>query len=349
MFIGTCGFGSSGSSAVSDYLKEFNENCVLDRIEFTIPFCVDGLTDLDYHLHNATYRCEDSIAAIDRFKKLISKQSNYLTKRTKITKQELSEETEKFLNKLIQARWLGYSGRDDGILEYQIGARVLYARVRPFFERKLGIRYKWYPLKTVSMSILPDGFDDAAKEFLHFILEKMGADFSRNIVLDQPFSGNNPQACFNYYDDPRAIVVDRDPRDNYIFAKTTLKGKNTFMPTESVEEFIKYYKALRVNQPYTKDDTRILRLQFEDLVYKYDETTELVRNWLGLPKNPSPKSIFDPALSIANTQTFKRFPQFTEDVKKIEKALPEYIYDFSRYPEPDLSGKMFYGKSPKNM
>ena len=42
MVIGTCGFGSTGSSAVSDYLKEFDENCTLDRAEFTIVHFPDG-------------------------------------------------------------------------------------------------------------------------------------------------------------------------------------------------------------------------------------------------------------------------------------------------------------------
>ena len=73
-----------------------------------------------------------------------------------------------------------------------------------------------------------------------------------------------------------------------------------------------------------------------------------VGEFLHLPENPRPKSVFDPALSIANTQVFKRYPQFAEDVKKIEKELTEYCFDFSKYPEPDFSKKMFYGKSPKH-
>ena len=33
MIIGVCGFGSSGSSAVTDYLKEFSTTEVLDNID----------------------------------------------------------------------------------------------------------------------------------------------------------------------------------------------------------------------------------------------------------------------------------------------------------------------------
>ena len=82
------------------------------------------------------------------------------------------------------------------------------------------------------------------------------------------------------------------------------------------------------------------------MVYEYENTTEQVRSFLNLPENPHPKSVFDPALSIANTQVYKRVPQFAEEVKKIEKELPEYRVDFSKYPEPDMTKKMFHGKSP---
>ena len=35
-------------------------------------------------------------------------------------------------------------------------------------------------------------------------------------------------------------------------------------------------------------------------------------------------------------------------VAKIERELPEYLFDFSKYPPPDPEKKMFYGKSPKH-
>ena len=69
-------------------------------------------------------------------------------------------------------------------------------------------------------------------------------------------------------------------------------------------------------------------------------------DFLRLPENPRPRSVFEPDLSVANTQVFKRFPQFSKDIEVIERELPEYLYDYSGYPEPDRSKKMFYGKSP---
>ena len=90
----------------------------------------------------------------------------------------------------------------------------------------------------------------------------------------------------------------------------------------------------------------MLALQFEDLVYNYDSATEKLRKFLGLPENPNPKSIFDPALSKANTQVWNRFPQYEKDIKYIEENLPEYLFDFSGFDAPDPNSKMFFGKSP---
>ena len=82
--------------------------------------------------------------------------------------------------------------------------------------------------------------------------------------------------------------------------KLISKAFNHLMPTNSVEDFVKYYRTIRKNQPYTQSDERVLSIKFEDMVYHYEETTEIIRDFLHLGNNPNPKSIFDPALSIAN-------------------------------------------------
>lgn len=350
MVIGTCGFGSTGSSAVSDYLKEFDENCTLDRAEFTIVHCPDGLIDLEYHLMHPHSRVSDSNCALERFKYMVvNKRGNYLSKKMGVTIKELETMTDRFIENLTQVSWLGYQNYTNSFIKENIGGRLLYYRVFPFIQKRFNKNPTGYPLTPTRLSIKPVNFYEESRAFIRNMLIRMGANYDKNIVLDQPFSGNDPAACFPFYDDPYAIVVDRDPRDNYVFAKTKLKGNiNGFMPTENVHEFIKYYRALRDGQPYKEANDRVLRLQFEEMVYDYDVATNKIREFLNLPDNPRPKSIFDPALSVANTQTFKRFPQFADEVAIIERELSEYLFDFNKFPEPDLSGEMFFGKSPKN-
>ena len=350
MFVGTCGFGSTGSSAVSDYLKEFDCNQVLDRIEFTIAYGTDGLTDLERHLMFPTGRAAEGTAAIIRFRLKMRNDARYLSskRKTGLSVGKISKITDEYLDSITQLYWKGYQNYKNSFWHLQFGRRVMKSRIVPLIEKITKKKYLWYPFEDLPFSVKPENFYSESQKFIKRLLTAMNADFSKNIVMDQPFSGPNPQASFPFFDDPFAIVVDRDPRDNYIFAKTKLRGVYTFMPTENVHDFIKYYRASRDNQPYKSSDKRVMNIQFEEMVYDYDSATEKIRNFLGLPVNPCPKSIFDPALSVANTQTFKRFPQFNDEVRIIEKELPEYLFDFGKYPEPDLTGEMFYGKSPKN-
>lgn len=349
MIVGACGFGSTGSSAVTDYLREYDNFQVIDNLEFTWVSAVDGLIDLDFHLNHPHNRTSDSIIAIERYRKL------YLRKRESYAQRGLSPEVfdksvETFLNAVIMTSWKWISldgGRKpywDKILRKLFNKTHFISK----WEIKHGRQWNHYPLEDVYLSVSPENFLEAAQKHVREILAGLGADLSKPLILDQPFPGNNPQACFKFYDDPYAIVVDRDPRDNYVFAKTKLLGRFHLMPINHVEDFVKYYRALRRDQPYTKSNERILSIKFEDMVYHYDEATKKIRDFLHLPENPNPKSIFDPAISMPNTQVWKRFPQFAKDIEYIERELPEYLFDYTGCPEPDPKGKMFYGKSPKN-
>ena len=67
MIVGSCGFGSTGSSAINDYLLEFDDVQVLDDIEFTWVWAVDSIIDLEFHLMHPHGRTGDSIRAIQRY------------------------------------------------------------------------------------------------------------------------------------------------------------------------------------------------------------------------------------------------------------------------------------------
>lgn len=289
----------------------------------------------------------DSIFSIERYKDLCSRKSEYF-KKSGLSEVFFQKSVDDFLNSIIQTSWKwdkpGNKPLWDRLCRYILN-RINYVSK---WEIKHGRQWNKYPYEDVYLSVKPAYFDEAARKHVRELLEGMGADFSKPIVMDQPFPGNNPQSCFKFFEDPYAVVVDRDPRDNYVFARTKLLGKWHLMPVEPVEEFVKYYRALRKNQPYTEPNERVMSIKFEDMVYHYEETTARLREFLHLPDNPNPKSIFDPAISMPNTQVWKRFPQFAKDVEYIEKELPEYLFDYTGCPEPDPNGKMFYGRSPKN-
>lgn len=348
MIVGTCGFGSTGSSAVTDYLKEFDIYQVMDNIEFTWVSATDGLIDLDLHVNHPHSRTEESIKAIYRYKELCASTAKSLS-RIGVPRDLFLKSVDEFVDSIVTTSWWWYSPKQESHIFNRL--RKLIARnIVQKWEIKNGCHWEGFPYNKVLFSACPENFEEKARKHVMDIFRASGADPNKPIALDQPFPGNNPQACFKYFVDPYAIVVDRDPRDNYVFAKTKLLTKpfSHLMPVNSVEDFVKYYRALRENQPYKEDCDRILSIKFEDMVYHYDETTKLIRDFLHLPENPNPKSIFDPHISMPNTQVWKRFPQFAKDIEYIEKELPEYLFDYTGCPEPDPNGVMFVGKSPKN-
>lgn len=352
MIIGTCGFCSTGSSAVSDYLKEFDETSVPDGIEFCYAYLPDGLTDLEHSLTTCVSRDDSSAIAIPRFRALVMSQSRYIAANTKLSEQDLLQIVNKFIDSITQFRWYSTNRCDDqlypGLFRKYIGGSLIKRRIIPFLNKKTHRCIDFYPDRMLDVSLYPEDFRIKASTFVSEMLSAMGADLSKIVVLDQPFPGNDPIQCFQFFEDPRAIIVDRDPRDNYIFAKEFLYKKGKFLPISSVQDFVSYYRIIRRRNPSHSDDDRIMRINFEDMVYHYDETTKKIREFCGLPENPRPLSIFNPNHSMANTQLIKRFPQYMDDVKYIEKQLPEYLFDFSDCPVPDLNGKMFMGKSPLN-
>ena len=174
----------------------------------------------------------------------------------------------------------------------------------------------------------------------------MGADLSKPICFDQPFSGNTPENSMKFFEDPYAIVIDRDPRDLYLSGKYTKLPDIKFYPIDDVDKFIIYYKNLRKKQP---ENERILRLRFEDLIYNYEESISKIEKFLKLGEHKRKKEIFDPSKSINNTQLIRLHPEDAEDIKKIEKELKEFLFPFENYSNTEFNGKPFDGAARKQV
>ena len=94
-------------------------------------------------------------------------------------------------------------------------------------------------------------------------------------------------------------------------------------------EFIRYYKNV-YKRVSTIDNPHVLKIQFEDLIYKYDDTVSKIENFIGLdPKSHiAKKKRFDPMISINNTQMFLKLLKYREKIGVIEKEMQEQLYDF---------------------
>ena len=73
-------------------------------------------------------------------------------------------------------------------------------------------------------------------------------------------------------------------------------------------------------------------IRFEDLVLKYEETTQKILDFIGMDKSHhvAPKSVFNPAISVVNIGAYKTFVD-QDFMRQIEERLGEYCY----YPEKE--------------
>lgn len=339
MIVGVCGYGYTGSGAVVDLLKEYEECNVFDDFELSIAYVPDGLKDLEYHLMIQPNRFMSSDVAIRRFIEYVIGRSkgrnNDLQKGSNNTFRKLSLN---YIRKITQLEWDGYWNYDffiGGFIKRNFEFRILQNKVmRPIEKRK---EIKIYPYRKMYFSIKPNAFYDITKSYMDNLISNFkGYDEKKKInVINQPFPANCPETCFDFFNNPRAIIVNRDPRDMYIFCKHIMKSSAAWIPTNNVQQFIIYYKKMREIKNDSKD---VLLVNFEDLIYNYSNTVCKIENFLDIKEHNKSKQGFDPSISINNTMLFKRFAQYDSDIRVIEKELSEYIYGFPILEDNVYSG-----------
>lgn len=344
MIIGACGFTGSGSSSVTDYLKEYDSLTVFDKLEFILCHAPDGLEDLDYQLNYHRSKYTSSEVAIHRFFQHVE---NYLINRISDDKKKraIREATNEYIDSITQASWIGCGSADVQLHSSSISRYIFNLSRSVITKLPVRIKTNWnlYPAHKMYFSINPDDFYEKSKKYVNMILSILGLDSSKPIVLNQPFSGNCPQNAFPFFDNPLAIVVDRDPRDIYtstVKSYVPLKGCYN-IPSKDVATFVEYYRGMHNNQPYRNEDNRVLVIRFEDMVYEYEATTDKIIQFCNLNESDHSRKVFDPSKSIVNTQAFKRFPDLKKEIEYIERELEEYLYDFDSYGPQQINGKLW--------
>ena len=82
-----------------------------------------------------------------------------------------------------------------------------------------------------------------------------------------------------------------------------------------------------------------MMINFEDLIYRYDEMVPKLEAFLCLKKEDHlrPFTGLNPKRSYGNTQLWKKFDD-PESIAIIEKNLPQYLYDFGDKKYEDIAG-----------
>lgn len=325
-FLDLSGYAFTGKHAVIDLMREFEGYHVPHfQFEFCLLRIPGGILDLKTALLDdwSPFRSD---AAIRRFKKLVRRagtKSSRFDPRTwfeaigwnydEYYNQRFFELSERYLNELVdfsrRAAW------PYAMAEWS-GEELFYRRLK----RRLGFTHA-FEVETYLTS--PGNFLPATRRYLHDLLSSNVAPDTKSIVMHNAFEPFNPTRSLALFDSAKCIVVDRDPRDNFVAG---LWYKPTALP---VREFAKRYRVCRLaTQRVAEPADQILRIQYEDLVLRYEETLDRILGFLGENKtvHVRPKKYFDPAISAKNIGIWKNHPR-QEEIEYISRELPEYCYD----------------------
>ncbi len=328
MLIAICGYGSSGASAVVDFLRGY-KNLQVVPFEFQIIHQADGISDLKYHLTVSRERVACN-AAILRFKKLMLNSFSGHRLR-KIVGKDYEAIVQRFLSRITLAEWKGRSNYDPPDVSDRSPNRYICQIQRGITAllRKANKNWCFPGYRTRYFSIMEEEeFNAAVRDFLNELFCAAGYDLHQDLMLDMLLSVSNPGWGSEFFDDIRTIIVSRDPRDIYVRSRANV-FIDAFLPQDSVEGFITYYGGLKKKRLMPPN---AIEIQFEDLIYHYQQTSQTIMDFLGYRHRPENEfAYFDPDKSVKNTNIYPKETQHAEAIRKIEAALPEYLYEFQDY------------------
>ena len=332
--ITTTGFYGTGSSAITDLFSEFdNINCKGDY-EFRIFIDPDGLSDLEYNLIDNPNRHNTSNAIKRYIKQARFMNGNAVIKRyNRFFDNQFLKETYKFIDEICEFKYKGiwyFDIYERGKLFWLLSK--ICARTNLMFHRLFDKTYERQKSLISDQELSYAGtfhrekFIKAAQEYTDTLCRYFNKNNAEYVMLDQLVPPTNLCRYSNYFKQIKIFVVDRDPRDVYILEKLYWKGKT--LPVYDVKIFIKWFKWTRAQYELFLLPENAMKIQFEDLIYNYDETVKNILNFVQISDEHhiSKQKYFNPKVSINNTCLWRRHPELANDIHLIEQECAQYCY-----------------------
>ena len=335
----TCtGYGWTGSSAATSLVEEFKDIKSLG-MEFECSFLheSDGLRDLENALREG-HRLKSDLA-IKRFLRLAG-----ILNKKRIFKKYFNgnflKHAENFIDSISSAQWESnwHRGADtvkfskEDLLYYNLAKQVFLSEYS-YSKYSLFEPDSWHPSYHIRSKSCYAFFDDnfyiKAQTYICNLLREISLHIdTKKILIDQFFPAYNISAYLNYAPETKIIIVDRDPRDMYVLNKSS--WGEPYIPTDNVDTFINWYRGIRFSQKKEIGNKNVLFFHFEDLIFNYESSLLRLKQFLGFSDKVhiKKKMCVDPDKSIKTTYKFHNYPQWKDDVLKIEKELKEYCYNF---------------------
>lgn len=325
----------SGSSAITDLLSEVHGyESANGNFEYVLLHCPNGLFDLEDKLlrGNNALRSDEALHSFyECMQTLYScKHFGVADYKHRVGLQFL-DDCKDFINTLIISKnpngyWYFQENPNQIMLLKKAIAKLIHliSLKKIKFGPVLRYRETWlsYPSS--------NEFYTAAKNFLNAFFRELGID-EKNLILDQFLLPHNLWRFEHYFSNNcKAIVVDRDPRDVFLLNKYYWKNAGCPIPySYDVKEFCTHYRKMRECEIKNSNDN-VLRIHFEDLVYKYNDTLQKIFDFLHIEEEQHilKKTKFSPEKSIKNTQIYNRNSTFKDEADYIKINLSEYLYEF---------------------
>ena len=325
----TCiSFHGTGSGAVDDFLKEF-DNCVSARSNIESRFLQDpdGVSDLEYNLVDNPNRLNSGYA-IKRFKQF-AKDYNHTYKI--IFGEKWLEYSNKYADSLVTAKYPGYWHGDLVLLKpltrYIYLGRRVFNKCLPKKFRKPRY-YNYFPNMDYYHSYLTrEEFLEKTQDYVENLCGLINPENREFVILDQFVATSNIARYIPYVKDLKVIVVDRDPRDLYI---NQMRNGDHVLPRDP-KVFAKVYRDQRRMIGTISEDLPVLQLKFEDMIYDYDNTTKKVIAFVGEDESHhiNPRKVFIPEVSKKNTRMWLTYPEYKDAAEYLAEELKEFTYDYS--------------------
>lgn len=333
-FISCASYYGTGSSAITDYVSEFKNVFSFTNEEFRFIQDPDGISDLEFNLVECFNR-HNSGHSLKRYKRLVDFYNGNLFGKKYRTFfgdnwEKISYQYIDNLTDFTFPGWWQYDLYDKGEWFYfrkRILNKIMHLTLwrnkpeRTLNTMKNEITYASHPTE--------QKFLKCTREYIQNLFESVIPPSYDTMMVDQLLPPMNLQRYLRYFNNNiQVVIVDRDPRDLFILDKYI--WKDGVIPQE-VETFCKWYRYTRNHRKTENLNTNQIKfVRFEDLVYKYDETMPTIRTWLKLKEedHKMKKKLFNPKVSIKNTQTWTKYPEAEEEIEFIENNLSEYLYAF---------------------
>ena len=338
MKIITCAsYYGSGSSALTDLVTEYARVKNLSEYEFRFIHDIDGIADLEYHLVNCHNR-HNSGHALKRFRKLCQfNHGTFFNQRYEPYFDgkylDLSLEYIKSLTDFSYKAYWFYDWYDRGRFFYYTKS------LQNKLFRKMGIKRSVLPNEeTLASHPTEERFLECTRDYIRKLMKAANPEKEPILMIDQILPSSNVNKCLRYFpDDTKLVIVTRDPRD--VFLSEKFVWHEDVAPHDP-ELFCKWFDYTHSsNRDEKPDANKVMMINFEDLIYRYDEMVPKLEAFLCLKKEDHlrPFTGLNPKRSYGNTQLWKKFDD-PESIAIIEKNLPQYLYDFGDKKYEDIAG-----------